>query len=122
MKKDKQISENNVRVVKISKNALFEFIYESFMEHQGAFLDVDPLQVTDTVDIDFERGEFIVCAYQSEDHQGNIVKLPDEIDLRQLMKNIPDTTATMYGSDRYKEYTKDELIALSKKKRGTHHG
>jgi hypothetical protein len=31
------------------------------------------------------------------------------------MLNIPDTTATMFVDNRYKEFTKEELIELSKK-------
>ena len=31
------------------------------------------------------------------------------------MINIPDTTTTMFADDRYKEFTKDELVKLSKK-------
>jgi hypothetical protein len=30
------------------------------------------------------------------------------------MKNIPDTTQTMFGEKRYKDYTKKELAELSK--------
>jgi histone acetyltransferase (RNA polymerase elongator complex component) len=30
------------------------------------------------------------------------------------MRRIPDTTSSMYEENRYKEYTKDELIELSK--------
>ena len=31
------------------------------------------------------------------------------------MKNIPDTTSSMYTDNRYKEFTREELIELSKK-------
>ena len=37
-----------------------------------------------------------------------------EIDLQNLMRRLPDTTSFMYEENRYKEYTKDELIELSK--------
>ena len=114
-KQRKKLNENSVRIIKISKKALFEFIYEKFIDDQDIFFDVDPLNVTDTFDINFERGEFIFCAYKSEDTNGKIIELPKEIDLQQLMSNIPDTTSTMYTDGRYREYTKDELVALSKK-------
>ena len=73
------------------------------------------LDVTSTFDINFERGEFICCVYKSEDADGKILKLPEEIDLQQLMVNIPDTTSTMFADSRYKEFTKEELIEISKK-------
>ena len=72
------------------------------------------MEVTDTFDINFERGEFIFCVYKSEDENGNIFAFSDEIDLQKIMLNIDDTTSTMYGPDRYREYKKSELIELSK--------
>lgn len=111
----KKLNENQVRVIKISKEALFEFIYEKFIDDQDTFFDVDPLEVTDTFDVNFERGEFIFCVHKAEDEKGNFIQFPEEIDLQQLMKNMPDTTNTMYADGRYKEFTKAELVALSKK-------
>lgn len=109
------LNENSVRVIKISKRALFEFIYEKFIEDQDVFLDVDPLDVTNTFDINFKRGEFIFCAYKSEDAKGKIAEFPHEIDLQRLMEVLPDTTSSMYMDGRYREYTKEELTVLSKK-------
>jgi cellulase/cellobiase CelA1 len=39
--------------------------------------------------------------------------LPREIDLKKVMKNIPDTTDSVFSSNRYKDYTMDELIEIS---------
>ena len=41
MGKNKKLDVNTVRVIKISKEALFEFIYESFIADQKLFFDVD---------------------------------------------------------------------------------
>ena len=114
-KSKNELPENSVRVIKISKEALFEFIYEKFIEDQEDFLDVDPLEVANAFDINFERGEFIFCAYKSEDSNGRIIELSKEIDLQRVMANIPDTTNTIFYEDRYKDYTKEELIEISKK-------
>lgn len=111
----KKLNDNSVRVIKIGKKALFEFIYEKFIDDEEIFFDVDILDVISTFDINFERGEFICCVSKAEDADGNILKLPDEIDLQQLMENIPDTTSTMFADNRYREFTKEELIELSKK-------
>ncbi|MGM9536405.1 MAG: hypothetical protein ACI3VR_14165 [Intestinibacter sp.] len=113
MKKD--LDENSVRVIKISKDALFEFIYENFIDKQELFLEVDSLDVIDSFDVDWENGQFIFCAHKSEDSKGNIITLPQEINLKKLLKNIPDTTSSMYNGKRYKEYTKEELIKMSEK-------
>ncbi len=112
----KKLDENSVRVIKISKEALFEFIYEKFIDGEEIFFDVDLLDVVSTFDINFERGEFICCVSKAEDAEGRILKLPEEIDLQQLMENIPDTTSTMFAGNRYKEFTKEELVELSKKR------
>lgn len=79
------------------------------------FFDIDLLDVISTFDINFERGEFICCVSKSEDANGNILRLPEEIDLQTIMKNIPDTTATMFADNRYREFTKEQLVKLSKK-------
>ena len=111
----KKLDKNSVRVIKISQKALFEFIYENMIDDQEAFFDVDALDVISTFDINFEQGQFIFCVSKAEDENGTILSLPDEVDLQHLMQNIPDTTESMYTANRYKEFTKEELIALSKK-------
>ncbi|MBR2965365.1 MAG: hypothetical protein IKC34_02310 [Clostridia bacterium] len=117
MKKTKNLDENSVRVIKIGKEALFEFIYESFIADQKLFFDVDPLDVVDYFDINLESGEFIFCVSKSEDSNGKFLRLPKEIDLKNLMRNLPDTTDSMFVPEktRYKEFTKEELVELSKK-------
>ncbi len=113
----KDLAEDKVRVIKIGREALFEFIYEKFMDNLEAYFDVDSLEVMSTWGINWEDGAFIFCVHKAEDGAGNIVKLPDEIDLQQLMKKIPDTTTTMFADRRYREFTKDECVSLSEKMR-----
>lgn len=112
--KKHMISEEHVRMIKISKEALFEFIYEKFIDDADIFFDVNLLDVISSFDMDWENGQFIFCVHKSEDADGNIIPFPEEIDLQQVMKKIPDTTSSMYRKHRYHEYTKQELIALSK--------
>ena len=69
----------------------------------------------DVFSINYESGEFIFCACKSEAADGRMIEFPKEIDLEQLMINLQDTTSTMFADGRYKEYTKEELIVLSKK-------
>ena len=115
-KKRQPLDENTVRVIKISKEALFELLYEHFIGEQERYLDVDMLSVTNAFDLDWESGEFVFCAYNSEDADGNRSEFCKEIDLRQIMKQIPDTTPSVLLVDpkpKYREYTKDELRELS---------
>ena len=72
------------------------------------------LRLSHSFDIDWESGQFIFCAHKSEDENGEFIELPQEIDLQKLIHRLPDTTTSMFQNKRYKEYTKDELIELSK--------
>ncbi|MBQ7347328.1 MAG: hypothetical protein IJW55_05165 [Clostridia bacterium] len=110
MKSKNILNENSVRLIKIGKEALFEFIYEKMIEDQK-----DPLSVANTFDMDWENGQFIFCVHRSEDKNGNFIEFPKEINLKSLMRNLSDTTTSMFQNNRYKEFTKEELIALSKK-------
>ena len=108
------IPEKNVRVIKISKEAIFEFLYEKIIDDHNYLLGTPAVGARDTFTIDWETGEFIFCAYKSEDKDGNLLELPEEIDLHKLMHNISDTTDSLYSGKTYMEYTKEELIELSK--------
>ena len=110
-----KLDNEHIRVIKISKDALFEFIYEQFIDSQEELFDIDSVNVIDTFDIDFEKGNFIFCVHNAEDENGDIIPFPQDIDLQQLMKVMPDTTSSIYSENCYKEYTKDELLELSKK-------
>ena len=114
-KKKTLIEENKVRVIKISRDALFEFIYENIIDEHDYLLDAPAVGSHNTFSMDWETGEFIFCAHRSEDKNGNLLELPEEIDLCRLMHNMPDTTDSMYSGKKYEEFTMEELAALSKK-------
>ena len=111
----KKLKTGRARVIKISKEALLEFIYEKFIEEQSQFLEVEPTEVADRFELNFADGDFIFAAWRDEDPEGNFLPMPGQIDLRKVMKNIPDTTSSMFSPNGklYWEYTFDELIWLS---------
>lgn len=111
-RKHTMIDNNKIRVIKIGPEALFEFIYEKFIEEQECYLEVNPTSVTNIFDVDWENGQFIFCAYNSVDLQENIAQMPESVDLKKLMKIIPDTTKTMFHDKRYLEFSKKELIEI----------
>ena len=114
-KRQKKLNKDEVRVIKISKDALFEFIYESFIEEQKKLMNVNPMKVIDTFDIDWDGEQFIFCVHKSETSKGKPIQLSKDIDLKKLMNKLPDTTKSMFaGGKLYKSYTQDELIELSK--------
>jgi len=50
--KKKAMNENDVKIIKISKETLFEFIYEKFIEDQEQFFDIKALDVMNIFDIE----------------------------------------------------------------------
>ena len=111
----KSLNENAVRVIKIGKKALFEFIYEHMIDEQERHMYLDSTTVMSSFDINWESGEFIFCVSKAEDENGKIINLTD-VDLQKVMRNIPDTADSMYAAGRkYREYTRAELQELSVK-------
>ena len=94
----KKLKTGRARVIKISKETLFEFIYEKFIEEQSQFLEVEPTEVADRFELNFADGDFIFAAWRDEDPEGNFLPMPGQIDLIGKL---------------YREYTFDELIGLS---------
>lgn len=111
MKKRKTIPDGKYRVIKISRDALFEFIYESFTDKLEDFLDVsDPMSVVTTFDMDRETGSFI-CVARNE--LGEDEHLQTEgVDTAQLLSKMKDTTDTMFSDGRFVELTEEELLKL----------
>ena len=114
---DTHIDKDTVRVIKISKQALTEFIYENFVAGQEKYLDVKATEISDYFEFDPETGEFIFCAVKSEDEDGNFLTMPEKVDLKKVMKNIPDTAESVFEPSEkiYRDYTKSELEKLSEK-------
>lgn len=110
---DKAIQQGNVRIIKIDKEALFEFIYESFVADQENMMDVDSTECMNNFAIDWEEGTFIFTAHKAEDDEGNIVSFPRDIDLISVMRNISATTdSALSPGIKYKDYSFNELRGL----------
>lgn len=107
---NKKLNTEETRVIKISKEALYEFIYEKFIENQNEYFDVNSIEVNNLFDIDYENDSFIFIVSDKDE-----MDFSKNIDFKRLLEKLPDTTTTMFKEDRYKVYTKEELIALSKK-------
>lgn len=103
------IDKDKCRIVKISKDALYEFLYETFIANHEELLDVDAIDVSDNFAIDWENGNLIFCAYKGEDENENIIPFPKDIDLQKLIKKLPDTTTTVLTNSPYKDCSFDEL-------------
>ncbi len=108
------MDKDKYRIIKISKEALYEFIYEKFIENQEEYLNVNALEVMNSFEIDFQNGKFIFIAHRCEDEDENIIPLPKAIDLKELMNKMEDTTCTMFCENRYVELSLKEIIEIQK--------
>ena len=109
-KKEKSIPDGKYRVIKIGKDALFELICESIIDNQEAFFEVtDETKIITTFDIDWNAGEFICAARNSK---GENEHLQSDIDIKELLSKLQDTTDTMYAENRFIEISEEEIKNL----------
>lgn len=81
------MDEYTLRVVKIDKEAIFEFIYETFISQEQELLDLSPVDVINDCAMDWEKGEFIFAAHLQENSLGEFNPLPNDIDIQNLLEN-----------------------------------
>ena len=103
--KVKHIKDNRCRVIKLEKDALFEFLYETMIENIEQYFEIlDCTKVFSHHKFNPETGEY-VCIINDEK-----VKLPDDLDIDKILLKMPKTTTSMYsGSSRYKEISFEDL-------------
>ena len=110
------MNNNECRIIKINRDALYEFIYENFIANHEEFMDMDAVGNMNTFAINWETGEFIFCAHKDENEKGEIVPFPNDIDLKEVMKIIPATTkSVLMSGKKYRDYTFDEKKKIGKK-------
>ena len=62
------MEDNACRIIKINKEALFEFIYENFINQEEKLLDLETnVGVNNHFDINWDTGEFIFIAHNGEE-------------------------------------------------------
>lgn len=104
------MDRNTVRIVKIEKEALMEFIYENFVAQQEAILGVSPLRVMNNFAFDWDEGTFIFTAHQGENTNSDPIPFLEDVDLKEVLKHLPATTPSVLSPMKaYKDYTFDEL-------------
>lgn len=107
-KKRKKIPKNKYRIIKISENALLEFLFESVIDNQKEFFDVsDETTIVTCFDIDWENRSF-VCVARNELEEEEHLQFPD-INTEKLLLKLKDTTSTLYMGNRYIELTSAEI-------------
>ena len=98
------MEDNVLRVVKIDKEAVYEFIYENFIANQRELLGVNSADVINNFEMD-----------KQEDAEGEIISLPEEIEIQELLEKLPITTDSVLSAGQiYKDYTFEELSRILK--------
>mgnify|MGYP000920700020 FL=1 len=107
------MKENTVRVIKIAKEALYEFLYENIISQEESLLQMPATEVMNHFAMDWERGEFIFMAHKAEDADGELISLPKEIQPETLLKALPETTESLLKRGKvYQDYSFEELKEL----------
>lgn len=107
-KKEKKIPDGKYRIIKIGKEALTEFIYDSINENVKAFFDIsDETSIVKCYDIDWEKGE-LLCIVRNEYEENEHLQFYFDTD--ELLKKLGNTATTLYTDEkRYIELTKEEI-------------
>ncbi|MCM1365598.1 MAG: hypothetical protein NC122_08465 [Faecalibacterium sp.] len=109
-KKEKKIPDNKYRIIKIGKEALFEFLYESIIDNQKCFFDItDETSIVTHFDMDWEKGEFI-CIARNEQAENEFLQC--DIDTEKLLSKLKNTTDSLYTENIYIELSKDDINNL----------
>ena len=104
------MDEYTLRVVKIDKEAIFEFIYETFISQEQELLDLSPVDVINDSAMDWEKGEFIFAAHLQENSLGELNPLPNDIEIQDLLQKLPVTTDSVLGREViYRDFSFDQL-------------
>lgn len=108
----KKLDNDKFRIIKIGREALWEFIYESMIDHQEQFFGIKGTGFTSHFDINYETGDFIFLINNDEKYP---LSLPDEIDLQKLLEKMDNTTTTLFAKNRYVELTLQEIEEIQGK-------
>ena len=112
MNENKRIPDNKYRIIKIGKEALFEFLYESFIDNEEKFFDIsDGTKIVTSFDIDWDKGEFICIARNELPEE--FEHLQFDVNTTELLSKIEATTDSLYnGSQCYVEISKSDIDNL----------
>lgn len=91
----RRLKKGEVRVIRIDKEAMFEFFCETVMEKGCEYFDLHDLtKVTFQMNWDHDANEFTCVVCNSED--------VDAVDAKLASKEVGLTTDTMFRKNRYK--------------------
>jgi len=109
--KKKTIPNDQYRVIKIGKEAIFEFLYESIIDRIETFFDVsDSTTVVTGFDIDWDKGEFI-CIARNEMSENEHLQF--DVDFKKLLSELETTTDSLFQNNRYIELSKSDIEKIN---------
>ena len=81
-------------------------------------MGVNSSDVINNFEMDWKKGEFIFTAHKQEDAEGEIISLPEEIEIQELLEKLPITTGSVLSAGQiYKDYTFEEISRVLKDSR-----
>ena len=115
-KKDARVPPDTYRVIKISGDAVFEFLHESMKDKLEPFFDVsDATSIVTSFIVDWDDGSLMMVARNEDDDDHERLQFPEKMDIGQLIKKLPDTVIGMYsGEKRYVDMTLNDIIEAQK--------
>lgn len=90
-----KLKKDEARVIRINQDAIFELIYETFVEKSEQYFDLlDSTKVKLAFDWDQDKNEFTCVAHTRD--------LQYQVDFESIAKEVGITTDSMFQSHRYK--------------------
>lgn len=109
--KKKTIPDDKYRVIKIGKEAIIEFLYESIKDRIETFFDVsDSTTVVIGFDIDWDKGE-LICIARNEMSENEHLQF--DVNIQSLLQKLEITTDTLFQNNRYVELSKSDTKNLT---------
>ena len=111
-KKNTRVPPDTFRVIKVSQEAVFEFLHECMKDHEELFFDIDDTtSIVTHFAVDWETGSMMMIARNEYDEEIERLQFPEEIDPPRLLSKLPDTVESLYnGEKRYVDMTLDDII------------
>lgn len=107
----KKIPKNSCRIIKISQDAVYEYLRRNMLDNMEKYFDMhrkDVTKVTMSHCFDKETGEYICIVRNDCDHMKGM-----KIDAEIMGSKLKDTTDTLYWNNkRYVELTDEEVLAI----------
>lgn len=100
----RRLKDKKYRIIKIGEDAIYELLYEHFIENCEKYCNITRDDMVYGFSIDWENKNFIFAIKEAVDSGDKF-----SLDLKKLHSALPDTTKSIFGDVIYKDYYEKEL-------------